>query len=100
MQKQERGCGHFGKKTKVGMRMKSKTPGEHMHGMKNKTSGHFGKKTKVGMGTKTKTPGERMHEIKTKPKETKVNDACCALYITALVADVLELDTDTSQMYL
>jgi hypothetical protein len=26
-------------------------------------------------------------------KETKVNDACCALYITALVADVLELET-------
>jgi hypothetical protein len=37
-----------------------------MHGMKNKTSGHFGKKTKVGMGTKTKTPGERMHEMKKK----------------------------------
>jgi hypothetical protein len=29
--------------------------------------GHFGKKTKVGMQTKTKTPGERMHEMKTKP---------------------------------
>jgi hypothetical protein len=26
-------------------------------------------------------------------KETKENDACCALYITALVADVLELET-------
>jgi hypothetical protein len=26
-------------------------------------------------------------------KETKVNDACCALYIIALVADVLELET-------
>jgi hypothetical protein len=26
-------------------------------------------------------------------KETKVNDACCALYITALVAGVLELET-------
>jgi hypothetical protein len=26
-------------------------------------------------------------------KETKVNDACCALYISALVAGVLELET-------
>jgi hypothetical protein len=40
-----------------------------MHGMKNKTSGHFGKKTKVDMETKTKTPDERMHEMKTKPKQ-------------------------------
>jgi hypothetical protein len=28
--------------------------------------GLFGKKTKVGMQTKTKTPDERMHEMKTK----------------------------------
>jgi hypothetical protein len=28
--------------------------------------GHFGKKTKVGIQTKTKTPGERMDEMKTK----------------------------------
>jgi hypothetical protein len=34
---------------------------------KGASCGHFGKKTKVGMQTKTKTPGEHMHEIKTKP---------------------------------
>jgi hypothetical protein len=29
--------------------------------------GHFGKKIKVGMQMKTKIPDERMHEMKTKP---------------------------------
>jgi hypothetical protein len=68
------GRGHFGKKTKVGMQTKTKTPDERMHEMKTKVEmqkgtgrGHFGKKTKVRMQTKTKTPGERMHEMKTKP---------------------------------
>jgi hypothetical protein len=42
------GSGHFGMKTKVGMRTKTKTPKERMHEMKNKTSGHFGKKIKSG----------------------------------------------------
>jgi hypothetical protein len=42
-----------GKKTKVEMQ-------------KGAGRGHFGKKTKVRMQTKTKTPGERMHEMKTK----------------------------------
>jgi hypothetical protein len=31
--------------------------------------------------------------VATWEKKTKVNDACCALYITALVAGVLELET-------
>jgi hypothetical protein len=45
-----------------------------------------------------------MHDMKTKPgahlwwrggeKKQKMNDACCALYITALVACVLELETN------
>jgi hypothetical protein len=43
-----------------------------------------------------------MHDMKTKPKqhlcawrrkETKVKDACCALYVTTLVAYALELET-------
>jgi hypothetical protein len=42
-----------GKKTKVEMQ-------------KGTGRGHFGKKTKVGMQTKTKTPGECMHKMKTK----------------------------------
>jgi hypothetical protein len=57
------------KKTKVGMRTKTKTPWRTHAWNEKQTSGHFGKKTKVGMGTKTKTPGERMHEMKTKPKQ-------------------------------
>jgi hypothetical protein len=58
--------------------------------------GHFGKKTKVGIQTKIKTPGERMHEMKTKPnnissgcgreKKQKLMSACCAIHTTALVA--------------
>jgi hypothetical protein len=43
-----------GKKTKVEMQ-------------KGAGNGHFGKKTKVGMPIKTKTPSERMHEMKIKP---------------------------------
>jgi hypothetical protein len=46
------------RKQKWACERKPKPPREHMHGMKNKISSHFGKKTKVGMGTKTKTPGE------------------------------------------
>jgi hypothetical protein len=54
-EKKTKVTGHLGwKKTKVEMQ-------------KGAGRGHLGKKTKVGMQTKTKTPGERMHEMKTKP---------------------------------
>jgi hypothetical protein len=64
----------------------------------------LGKKTKVGVWVVASECDIRMHEWKTKPKthlwwrggekKQKVSDACCALYITVLVAGALELETN------
>jgi hypothetical protein len=62
------------------------------------------KKTKVGVWLVASECDIRMHEMKNKTKSAsvvrggekkqKMNDACCALYITTLVTGVLELETN------
>jgi hypothetical protein len=75
-----------------------------MHEKKTKTSGNFGKENKSWrvIGSKRAWRTHAWNENKTKStsvvawrrKKQKMNDACCALYITALVAGVLELETN------
>jgi hypothetical protein len=94
------------KKTKVDMRSKNQNPPHRLrtHALKEKENlWRLWKENKSWhMTIHQKTPSGRMHGMKTKPKqhlcawrrkETKMKDACCALYVTALVAYALELET-------
>jgi hypothetical protein len=67
--KKGRGSGHFGKKRKVGMRTKTKTPWRTHAWNEKQNQWPLWKKNKSGPRNKNQNPGERMHEMKTKPKQ-------------------------------
>jgi hypothetical protein len=76
-----------------------------MHAKKTKTMANFGKENKSWRVTSIKRVwhphawNEKQNQericggVEEKRKQ-KMNDACCALYITVLVAGVLELETN------